>query len=35
MELLGFMDKELYIRFELVDRYADEHESIFILKPVY
>ncbi len=35
LELLDFMDKELYVRFEVADRYSDDHEFIFILKPVY
>lgn len=35
LELLDFMDKELYVRFEAADRYADDLEFIFILKPVY
>ncbi|MBF0559900.1 MAG: glycosyltransferase [Nitrospirae bacterium] len=35
LDLLGFMDKELYVRFEVVEEYADDFEFIFILKPIY
>ena len=35
LALLDFMDKELYVRFEVADRYSDDYEFIFILKPVY
>ncbi|MGD0281088.1 MAG: glycosyltransferase family 4 protein [Dissulfurispiraceae bacterium] len=35
LELLDFMDKELYVRFEVADRYSDDSEFVFILKPVY
>jgi len=35
LELLQFMDEELYVRFEIVERFADEYGFLFILKPVY
>jgi glycosyltransferase involved in cell wall biosynthesis/predicted SAM-dependent methyltransferase len=35
LSLLDCMNKELYINFEILEKYFDEYEYVFVLKPIY